>query len=342
MFSATVMLLATILCGCRSKDSEPDMARELRSRQLAVIPVQPGEVVMADRQAPVRLVNSPCTVPVLQGAGRYPDVGWVGPEFFAVRSEEYPDGYKLTALASGQMRFTAVLRSPRSEDEARGLFRGDPRVHERILFCDVPATLAALHELDQDPERPPGPGIRRLAVWPTNGISAFMQLRGRRELTVDLSKWQATQEVVVSAVLDQEDASFLQRNLQSNLGQPIQFDVSSFWRRTGCLQSIRLFGISISGLGDGETGAVPLAEIKTAVKKTVAQSTKVDVDGECGAYAVTAPVTQLDAGRSLICRRGGDNLICRYEGDFRDTPAVYTTYATIFSRRFGNSWVVSP
>jgi hypothetical protein len=272
----------------------------------------------------------------VQGTGRYSDVAWVAPEFFAVRTEEYPKLYKLTALPSGQTRFTAIFRSPRSEDEARGLSRDDPREHERILFCDVPATLAALHESDRDPERPPVPGITRLAVWPTNGISASMQLRARRELTVDLTNWQAAQEVVVSAVLDRQDASLLQQNLDGNLGQPIQFDVSSFWRRTGCLQSIRLFGIGIGGLGDRETGAVPLAEIKTAVTKLVANSTKVEVDGECGPYAVTAPVSQLDQGRSLSCRRTGDNLICRYEGDFRDTPAIYTTYAAIFSPRLAN------
>jgi hypothetical protein len=163
-----------------------------------------------------------------------------------------------------------------------------------------------------------------------------MQLRARRELTLDLSSWKAAHEVVVSAVLDRGDASVLQQNIDSNFGQRIQFDVSSFWRRTGCLQSIRLFGINIAGLGDGETGAVPLAEIKTAVTKLVASSTKVEVDGECGPYAVTAPVTQLDTGRSLSCRRTGDNLICRYEGDFRDTPAIYTTYGAIFGPRFMN------
>lgn len=330
-FSTLIVLLLIVFSGCKRDDSEPYLQRELRRRQLVVISVQPGEVVMADRQAPVRLVNSPCTVPVLQGTGRYSDVGWVAPEFFAVKSEEHPDGYELAALPSDKMRLTAVFRSPRSEDEARGLFRGDPRVHERILFCDVPATLAALHESDGNPERPPGPGITRLAVWPTNGISASMQLRARRELTMDLSDWQAKQEVVVSAVLDRQDAAVLQQNLRSNLGQPIQFDVSSFWRRTGCLQSVRLFGITVSGLRNGETGAVPLAAIKTAVTKAVAGSTKVDVDGECGAYAVIAPVTQLDEGRSLSCRRTGDNLICRYEGDFQDTPAIYTAYATIFS-----------
>jgi hypothetical protein len=147
-FSATVVLLAAVFSGCKRDDSEPWLSRELRRRQLVEISVQPGEVVMADRPATVRLVNSPCAVPVVQGTGRYSDVVWVAPEFFAVRTEEFPDRYKLTALPSGQMRFTAVFRSPRSEDEARGLFRGDPREHERILFCDVPATLAALHESD--------------------------------------------------------------------------------------------------------------------------------------------------------------------------------------------------
>jgi hypothetical protein len=286
---------------------------------------------MANQPAPVPLVDSPCTVPILQGIERYADVGWVAPEFLVVRTQANPNGYELTPLPSGQVRFTARFRSPRSEGEARELFRGDPRVHERVLFCNVPGTLTALGESRGDPERPPGPGITRLAVWPTNGIGASMQLRGKRELTVDLTNWQVLQEVIVSAVLDRQDVSLLRQNLQSGLGQSIQFDVYGFWRRSGCLQSIRLFGISISGLRDGETGAVPLAEIKTAVRQSLASSTKVDVDGECGPYAVIAPGIQGDAGRFLSCRRGSDSLVCRYEGEFQSLPAIYTAYSAVFA-----------
>lgn len=329
--SAFAIVLAGVFCGCNRNDSKPLSPLEFAGTQLAVIPVQPGEVVMADRQAPVRLVDSPCTVPVLQGVERYADVAWVAPEFFAVRTQINPDGYELTTLPSGLKRFTARFRSPRSEYEARELFRGDRREHERILFCNVPATLEALREIQRDPERAPGPGIARLAVWPTNGIRASMQLTGKREMTVDLSNWQVSQELIVSAILDRRDASLLEQKLQSGLGQPIQFDVFTAWRRSGCVQSIRLLGVTMSGLRDGETGAVPLAEIKRAVRQTVAGSTKVDVDGECGAYNVGAPITQEDTGRTLSCRRTSDSLICRYEGEFQNLPAVYTTYSAVFS-----------
>jgi hypothetical protein len=255
----------------------------------------------------------------VRGIGQYADVGWVGPHFFIVKSQTNPDGYRLSRLPDGRARFTARFRSPRSELDARDLFRGEDREHEPILFCDVPATLDAL-----EPS-----GVKRLAVWPSNAIRASLRLAHDYEMTVDLRDWLSTQEVTTSVVVTEADARLLQQDLSGIVGTSIQFDVYGRWRRTGCVQDVKLSGIDIVGLRDGETGGVPLADIKRAIRTVQAKSTDVTIQGECGEYFLADPISARDIGHSLSCRRRGDSLECRYEGEFRDLQAVYSTDTSI-------------
>jgi hypothetical protein len=256
---------------------------------------------------------------VAEGIERYADVGWVGPEFFAIKSPASPHGYELTPLSDGRARFTARFRSPRSEGEALELFRGEERGAEPVLFCNIPATLKKLQRT----------GIKRLAVWPTNGISASMSLHSDHELTLDLRDWQSAQEVTVSFVLDRSDTDLLQKELRGPIGAWIDFHVYNQWRRSGCIQQVDLYGIDAIGLRDGETGAVPLAEIKRAVRQVLAASTKVDITGACGPYSIAVPATPQDNGLFISCRRTGNSLECRYEGEFQTLPAVYSIRAKI-------------
>jgi hypothetical protein len=245
-------------------------------------------------------------------------VGWVGPIFFSVKSEARPHGYDLVELPRGRVRFTAYFRAPLSEAEAAQPFRGEKREHERILFCDVRRTLDQLRDF----------GIARLAVWPTNGISASMQLNREYEMALDLRQWGAAQEVVVSLEVEGADAHLLRQNLRGPLGANVKFDLSSQWRRSGCLQAVELAGVETTGLRDREKGAVSLVEIKQVVRHALAPSMNVDVTGNCGAYAVTAPVVPGDEARFLTCQRvGRGGLQCLYEGEFQVQSTVYTTYA---------------
>jgi hypothetical protein len=309
-----VAAMVTTAC-TPSAPEEPELQRRMRRSMLEQIAVNAGEVVMADRPVPVPLVNSPCTVPVVQGIEGYKQVGWVGPHFFIVKSPSNPNGFALNGLPGGRARFTARFRSPRSEADARDLFRGEDGEHERILFCDVSATLDAVADS----------GVTRLAVWPSTAIRASIRLEHEYELTVDARDWASAQEITTSVVVDDADARLLQQELREGLGISIRFDMYGHWRRTGCLQVVRLSGIGITGLRDGETGAVPLADIKRAIRTVQAQSTDVSIDGECGEYFLANPISARDNGRSLSCRRGGDSLECRYEGEFQVTPAVFTT-----------------
>jgi hypothetical protein len=146
----------------------------------------------------------------------------------------------------------------------------------------------------------------------------------RYKLTIDFRDWPSKQDLVVSTVFEESDVSLLRIELRSPLGVPVQFDVYSQWRRSGCMQSIDLTDIDVTGLRDGETGAVPLSELKRAILTRLAKDTNVEVTGECGRYSLIAPPTSEDNGRFLSCARNGSSLHCRYEGEFRVTPGVYT------------------
>ena len=113
------------------------------------------------------------------------------------------------------------------------------------------------------------------------------------------------------------------------MGAQIDFEVSSRWRRAGCYQAIDLIGIDAMGIRDGETADVPLAEIKSAVRKLAAADTRVTTEGDCALYSVFSPEAPQDRRLSVSCRRLGDALACRYEGEFSELPVVFQTNAHI-------------
>jgi hypothetical protein len=146
-------------------------------------------------------------------------------------------------------------------------------------------------------------------------IDASIKLNREYELTLDLHNWWPGQEVTVGAVLEPSDAELLLEELRGPIGASVQFDLTGYWRRSGCIQAIGLFGIDVAGVGDGETGAVSLAELKQAIRTLKAGSTNVDVTGECGAFSLLSPVMPADRERYISCRRIRKSLECRYEGE---------------------------
>lgn len=308
----------TSACNYRVRHQSDSIQTELLTLEVA-----PGEVVMADRPAPVD-IESPCMPPVIQGIGRYADVGWVGPRFFLVPGASNEHGYQFEALPSGRSRLRMWFRVPRSEREARALYGTRERGAEKILFCDVSGTLRRLADS----------GIKRLASWPVASVTAFLDLGGkRRELALDLSPhWASGGDVLASIELENSERETLLQDLKSPLGKQVLFNVSSQWRRTGCLQAIDLSGIDAIetfGLRDGERGAVSLKLLKQAVSRLVSSKTSVSVDGECGSQLVLRPPAAGDAETNASCLRSGESLHCHFEGQLSDEAFTLSTHTTI-------------
>jgi hypothetical protein len=327
---AVAVAACATLAACESTPGADERhPRGTLQTELLVLPVADGEVVMANRQAPVD-IESPCIVPVIQGIGRYADVGWVSPRFFAVSSPNAPHGYQLDELPSGRARLSAHFRVPRSEAEAVAFHSHRERGGSPVLFCEISGTLQRLN----------GTAVKRLASWPFASVSAQIRFGGqKRELALDISPdWTAGGEVIASIDLSADDRRRLERDLQSEFGAQVDFIVSTQWRRTGCFQRIDLGGIvpiEAFGLKDGQRGAVSLGVMRLAVRKLVGQSTNVSVDGECGEDSIVLPPPGPNAEKSVLCDRSGKSLNCTFEGQFSDAGLNFQTSESIGERIAG-------
>lgn len=291
--------------------------------ELLTLEVAAGEVVMADRPAPVD-IDSPCSVPVFQGIGRYADVGWVAPRFFQVPMTTGGPGYVFETLRSDRSRFKVRFRVPRSEREAIAFHGGREQAGENRLYCNVAGTLKRLA----------GSQIRRLASWPVASVKAFLNLEGnRREIALDLStNWASGGDLVASVELSNSERARVEQELRSSFGTSVFFDVSTKWRRTGCIQLIQLDddnAIESFGLQDGERGAVSLGLLRLAVSKLASQKTSVSITGDCGSQSVLLPPGAAGGETNASCSRSGYSLDCRFEGEFSDMAFTYSTEANI-------------
>jgi len=320
--TAGLFILGVVTSACNSGTStqSDDVQRELLTLEVA-----PGEVVMADRPAPVD-TESPCSVPVFQGIGRFADVGWVAPRFFQAAITTGGPGYEIKTLRSDRSRFKVRFRVPRSEREAIALYgaREWDSQNSNNLFCNVAGTLKRLS----------GSGIRRLASWPVASVKAFLNLEGkRRELALDLSpNWAAGGDLLATVELSNSERARLEQELKSSFGASVFFDVSTRWRRTGCLQLIQLNdnnAIEAFGLHDGERGAVSLGLLRLAVSKLASQETNVSITGDCGSQSVLLPPGASGGETNASCIRSGYSLDCRLEGQFSEMAFIYSTETNI-------------
>jgi hypothetical protein len=332
---ARLAILVTVCAACRAAPSEPQhnaleerrsALEEQRADELLILSVQPDEVAMADRLVPVSLREPTCVVPIIQGIGRFADVGWVSPRFFLVRATDDDPGYRFLPLGDERERFIARFRAPRSEHEAHVLNGPDEIPPDAEgLFCNVSATLAQVAERTT---------VRRLAIWPVDGIRASMQIRGsRRMMAVQReADWATAREVTVSLDLSAEEARILRRDLRSVIGSQVDFFVSNRWRRAACTQTVDLTGvpgIDAYGLRDGESGAIALSTIKAAVRRLVSRDTRVVIEGECGGAMLGTEPRAGDETQTLSCKRIGESLDCLYEGEYSDHPTTIRTHANI-------------
>jgi hypothetical protein len=310
--------VASVMCACSSKIETDQVQREL-----ITLDVAPGEVVMAAKPAPVN-IESPCGPPVIQGIGRYADVGFVSPRFFLVPARSGEPSYHFQSLPLGRSRFSVRFRVPRSESEAVLLYGTRDRARTEVLFCNVAGTLKRLE----------GTGINRLASWPVASVVAYMKFDGkRRDLMLDLTpQWASGGDVQASIDLSEYERKVLERDLQNPTGKDVFFDVSSRWRRTGCFQAIDLSGIDAIedfGLRDGERGAVSLGLLRRAVSRLVSRDTHIKGDGDCGSQSVLLPPGAPGDETSVTCRRSGNSLECRFEGQFVEETTTYSTSTVI-------------
>ena len=235
-------------------------------------------------------------------------------------------GFEFQALPSGNFRFNAQFRVPRSEFEAIELYgrRERERGAERTLFCDIGPTLRQLQRS----------GIRRLSSWPVASVIAWIEISGkRRELALNVpSNWTSGGEVLASAELTEAEYKRLHRDLDSPLGAPVNFVVSNQWRRTGCVQRIELDGveaIDAFGLRDGERGAVSLDALRFAVRGVISRNTNVNIDGECGAQSIMLPSGSVGGQTDVNCSRSGKSLECLFEGQFVLSAFKFQTHEII-------------
>jgi len=322
-----VALTALVAAACSSMGTEADNSARrgidrVGQTELIDLPMAPGEVVMADRPAPVD-IHAPCLTPVIQGIGRYADVGFVTPRFFAVAPDQEHSAFDFMSMGSGHSRFTARFRVPKSEGEAFRFWGDRERGAERVLFCDVQGTLRSLADS----------GINRLAVWPIDSVAATIQLNGNRPMVLNLGPdWNKGGMIEASIDLSEDERALREQFLRSSLGTQVTFNVSSKWRRTRCAQTITLGGvpaIDAFGLKDGQRGAVSLEMLKFAVMKVVSRSTDVAIDGECGDQFIGLPAKPADKLTSVDCERLGTSLMCRFEGNFLQQAFVFTTFAKL-------------
>ncbi len=285
---------------------------------------------MADRPVGVSLLEPTCIVPIIQGIGRYQDVGWVAPHFFVVRPRPDAAGYRFEPLPKGRERFVARFRAPRSEAEAMALNGADDISPDAEgLFCNVAATLRQVRE---------STSVKRLAVFPVNKVQARMLVNGdQRMMAVQLGDdWATARDVTVSIDLSGEEAEDVRDRLESMIGYQIDFLVSHRWRKTACVQTVNLSevpAIDAYGLRDGASGAVALSSVKAAVRGLVSRDTRVNIEGECGDAMLGTALRPGDEKQTLSCKRTGNYLTCLYEGGFSDHPTTFLTHADIAASR---------
>ena len=328
---ALVLSLALVAHGCRRNKSTSDGLGETQPPsstpqvKLLELPVAPDEVVVAKQVLPLA-IQTPCNATILQGIGRYADVGWVAPQFFLASADANSPRYEFKQLDARRVRFTARFRTWRSTDDHRAASMANSGSGDnRSAFCDIPATLAQLRS----------DGINRLAMMPVTELQAQLEFAGRKlDLILDSQpSWTSEQGFLARADLTDKEAELLRSEITGIIGAQVVFQASTKSRRSDCFQRVELLGhdaVADQTLRDGETADVPLGKVKMAIFSAGRYTkTNVNVIGECAEQALSSPRSAADDTTMFSCRRSGDSISCTFEGHFAVENFVYGTHLII-------------